>query len=88
MPLLIGSNAEEARAIVDVTHETAATFDRDLEHSVGQLPAPLIAAYPHGTDAEAREARLDLERDLRFGWDMWAWATSRNWEERCLLLLV
>ncbi len=20
------------------------------------------------------EARLDLERDLRFGWDMWAWA--------------
>jgi para-nitrobenzyl esterase len=26
------------------------------------------------TDLEAKQARLDLERDLRFGWDMWAWA--------------
>jgi para-nitrobenzyl esterase len=74
VPLLIGSNAEEARSLVDVTHLTAATFDSDLEHSWGPLPAPLVAAYPHTTDLEARQARLDLERDLRFGWDMWAWA--------------
>jgi para-nitrobenzyl esterase len=74
VPLLIGSNAEEARAMVDVTHETAATFDSDLERSVGPLPPALIAAYPHATDEEARQAQLGLERDLRFGWDMWAWA--------------
>jgi para-nitrobenzyl esterase len=74
VPLLIGSNADEARAIVDVTHDTAATFDSDLEHSVGQLPPALLAAYPHATDEEARQAQLSLERDLRFGWDMWAWA--------------
>ena len=74
VPLLIGSNADEARAIVDVTHDTAATFDSDLEHSVGQLPLALLAAYPHATDEEARQAQLGLERDLRFGWDMWAWA--------------
>jgi para-nitrobenzyl esterase len=74
VPLLIGSNAEEARALVDVTHVKAATFDGDLERSFGTLPAPLIAAYPHATDEQARQARLDLERDLRFGWDMWAWA--------------
>jgi para-nitrobenzyl esterase len=36
---------------------------------LSQLPA-----YPHATDAEAKRGRLDLERDLRFGWDMWAWA--------------
>ncbi len=74
VPLLIGSNAEEARSLVDVSHVKAATFESDLEHSWGQLPAPLIAAYHHATDEEARQARLDLERDLRFGWDMWAWA--------------
>ena len=74
VPLLIGSNADEARAMVDVTHETAATFDSDLQHSVGQLPPALVAAYPHATDEEARQAQLGLERDLRFGWDMWAWA--------------
>jgi para-nitrobenzyl esterase len=74
VPLLIGSNAEEARALVDVTQVTAATFASDLEHSFGALPAPLVAAYPYATDQEAKQARLDLERDLRFGWDMWAWA--------------
>jgi para-nitrobenzyl esterase len=74
VPLLIGSNAEEARAMIDVSHETAATFDSDMEHSVGQLPPPLLAAYPHTTDEGAKQARLGLERDLRFGWDMWAWA--------------
>jgi para-nitrobenzyl esterase len=72
--LLIGSNADEARALVDVSHDTAATFDSDLEHSVGQLPPALVAAYPHASDEEARQAQLGLERDLRFGWDMWAWA--------------
>jgi para-nitrobenzyl esterase len=72
--LLIGSNADEARALVDVSRDTAATFDSDLEHSVGQLPPALVAAYPHATDEEARQAQLGLERDLRFGWDMWAWA--------------
>jgi para-nitrobenzyl esterase len=74
VPLLIGSNADEARSLVDVSHIQASTFDSDLEHSWGPLPAPLVAAYPHTTDEDARQARLDLERDLRFGWDMWAWA--------------
>jgi para-nitrobenzyl esterase len=60
VPLLIGSNADEARAIVDVTHDTAATFDSDLEHSVGQLSPALLAAYPHATDEEARQAQLLL----------------------------
>ena len=73
VPLLIGSNADEARALVDVTHVKASTFDSDLQQSFGALPPPLISAYPHATDAEAKQARLDLERDLRFAWDMWAW---------------
>jgi para-nitrobenzyl esterase len=74
VPLLIGSNADEARALTDVSHMKAATFDSDIEHSFGQLPPALIAAYPHATDEEARQARLGFERDLRFGWDMWAWS--------------
>src|SRR5579863_38863 len=78
VPLLIGSNADEARAMLDVSHETAATFASDLERSVGQLPPALIAAYPHATDEEARQAQLGLERDLRFGWDMWAWARLQS----------
>ncbi len=74
VPLLLGSNADEARALVDVSQVKAASFASDLEHSFGALPPPLIAAYPYTTDQEAKQARLNLERDLRFGWDMWAWA--------------
>jgi para-nitrobenzyl esterase len=74
VPLLIGSNADEARSLTDVTPVKAATFDSDLEHSFGALPPQLVSPYPHATDQEAKQARLSLERDLRFGWDMWAWA--------------
>jgi para-nitrobenzyl esterase len=74
VPLLLGSNAEEARALTDVTQVKAATFASDLEHSFGALPPQLVSAYPYTTDQEAKQARLNLERDLRFGWDMWAWA--------------
>jgi len=74
VPLLVGSNAEEARAMVDITHVTAATFDKDLANNVGPLPPPLLAAYPHATDKDAKQAMLDLQTDLRFGWDMWTWA--------------
>jgi para-nitrobenzyl esterase len=74
VPLLIGSNAEEARSLTGVTHVSAATFEADVERSFGALPPAIVAAYPHASDEAARQARLDLERDLRFGWDMWAWA--------------
>ncbi|HEV3238999.1 MAG TPA: carboxylesterase family protein [Casimicrobiaceae bacterium] len=74
VPLLVGSNAEEARSLTDVSHTTAATFAADIERSFGQLPPAIVAAYPHATDEAAQKGRLDLERDLRFGWDMWAWA--------------
>ena len=81
--VLIGSNAEEARAMVDVTNVKASSYDSDITAALGQLPPALFNAYAHSTDAEARQARLDFERDLRFGWDMWAWArlqavSSRN----------
>ena len=85
VPLLLGSNAEEARSLVDVTQVKAATFASDLEHSFGALPPPLISAYPHATDEQARQARLDLERDLRFGWDMWAWARLQAGTGRSLV---
>jgi para-nitrobenzyl esterase len=74
VPVLIGSNAEEARSLTDVSKVTAKTFSTDLAAAFGPLPGALIAAYPFTSDAEARQARLDLERNLRFGWDMWAWA--------------
>ena len=76
VPILIGSNENEARSLItDLATVTAATFDADITKHWGVLPPALLAPYPHTTDAEAVRARLDFERDLRFGWDMWAWAS-------------
>ncbi len=74
VPILIGSNEEEARSLVDLSTVKAASFSADIAHAWGALPPPLLDAYPHATDAEAKTARAAFERDLRFGWDMWAWA--------------
>ena len=74
VPLLIGSNEEEARALVNLSVVKAATFTADIGRAYGPLPANLLAAYPHATDDEAKGARANFERDLRFGWDMWTWA--------------
>lgn len=75
VPLLLGSNAEEGRAFVPAGSVKAATFEDDIARRFGRLPPTLLAAYPAGNDDEqAVRARLNLETDLRFGWNMWAWA--------------
>ena len=74
-PILVGSNADEARSLVtDLDTVTAASFDAGITKAWGQLPPQLLAPYPHATDSEAKTARLGFERELRFGWDDWAWA--------------
>ncbi len=74
VPVLVGSNEEEARALVDLSSVKARTFDDDIALAWGQLPPALLAGYPHASDEEAKTARAAFERDLRFGWDMWTWA--------------
>lgn len=74
VPLLVGSNADEARSLMDPTTVRAETFMSDITARWGSLPAALLEAYPYETDEEARRARLDFERELRFGWDVWIWA--------------
>ncbi|MBS0359972.1 MAG: carboxylesterase family protein [Proteobacteria bacterium] len=74
IPVLVGWNAEEARSLSDLSGAKAATFTADIRRTFGPLPSALIDAYPHADDAQARQARADFERDLRFAWDDWAWA--------------
>jgi len=78
VPLLLGYNAEEARSLTDLSTVRAATFPADLARSFGPLPPALLAGYPFTDDASAQAARGGFERDLRFGWDMWAWARLQS----------
>ena len=72
--LLVGYNADEAASLADLSGVRAETYAEDITRAWGQLPAPLIDAYAHATDTEARAARSGLERDLRFGWNITTWA--------------
>ncbi|MEQ1753290.1 MAG: carboxylesterase family protein [Micropepsaceae bacterium] len=74
VPVLIGSNAEEAKAFGTFSEVTAANFASGIAASFGPLPPELLTEYTYRTDQEARQARINFETDLRFGWDMWAWA--------------
>lgn len=82
VPLLVGANAEEGKSLADLSRVTAANYADDLKRAWGDLPAPLVTAYAFTTDAEAKAARTAFERDLRFGWDMWAWARLQAKAER------
>jgi para-nitrobenzyl esterase len=73
VPVLVGWNAQEARSLTRLDNIRAATFEADIANAFGPLPPALVAAYPHADDGQAALARGELEKDLRFAWDMWAW---------------
>jgi para-nitrobenzyl esterase len=74
VPILVGSNADEAKSLADVSQVKASTFAEDIRRAFFPLPDSVFDAYPHASDQQAKEARLAFEGDLRFGWDMWTWA--------------
>ena len=78
VPLLVGANADEARAFLNLADLHASTFGADIEKMFGKLPPQLYEQYPHATDTEARQSRIDFETDLRFRWDMWTWARLQS----------
>ena len=73
VPILIGSNADEAQAIVR-RPVASATFAADFQRAFGPTSQALLDLYPTRTDEEAYAARAALERDIRFGWDTRTWA--------------
>ncbi len=74
VPILIGSNADEGKPMIAGVTVKSATYASDIRGMFGALPDDFLDAYPHDTDATARDARANVERDLRFGWDTLTWA--------------
>ena len=79
VPLLVGSNADEARPLIAGKDIKLASFGEDVGKSFGgdtmrDLANGYLKIYSTTTDAQARETRARFERDLRFGWDVWTWA--------------
>jgi len=77
--LLVGSNADEGRPLLEGSRITASNFGSDLAHSAfAKIPNSVLTHYPFMSDKEAFESLAALERDVRFGWDMWTWARLQS----------
>jgi para-nitrobenzyl esterase len=84
VPILIGSNADEGRPMIAGVNVKLATFAEGIGNAfegskvVRALAEEYLKTYPATNDLEAREARANFERDLRFGWDTWTWARMQT----------
>lgn len=70
--ILVGTNADEGELFLDKV--TVANFTDVLTHDFPAALVWLIGPKPGKTDAEARASAAAFETDMRFRWDMWAWA--------------
>jgi para-nitrobenzyl esterase len=72
-PVLIGTNSDEG-ALFDRPGMTPALFESLIREGYGKHADPILAAYPHATDADAAKSGKDIFRDTAFAWPTWAWA--------------
>lgn len=72
--LLVGSNEEEGLYFIDDRDIRPATLGDELKRDFPALIVSLIGPKPAASDSAARAAFIGFESDMRFGWNMWAWA--------------
>ena len=72
--LLVGSNAREGRLFLGDQTITAANLHKVLDNDFSHPIVSLVGPGSVANDQEARSAFVTFEGEMRFGWDMWAWA--------------
>jgi para-nitrobenzyl esterase len=72
--LIVGTNADEGQLFLGRTAVTVANYNDVLAQHFPSFLVSLAAPSPGATDRQARAAASLFEGDMRFRWDMWAWA--------------
>jgi para-nitrobenzyl esterase len=72
--VLIGSNEGEGLYFASGRDITAANLADELKRDFPPFIVSLIGPKPPADDKAARAAFVAFEGDMRFGWNMWAWA--------------
>jgi para-nitrobenzyl esterase len=72
--LLIGSNQEEGLYFLSGRTVSAANLNAVLQQDFPGFVVSLLGPKSAVDDTAARAAFVAFESDMRFGWDMWAWA--------------
>jgi len=73
VPLLVGTNLHEGASFPREPTSTSANFQADIVRSFGPLGIMLAPIYAPTSDADAMESRIQLEGDIRFGWETRTW---------------
>lgn len=72
--ILVGANADEGQWFLAGTDVTVATFNDVLAQTFPSWLIWFVGVKPGADDEAARAAAAAFETDMRFRWDMWAWA--------------
>lgn len=72
--LLVGSNAEEGLYFLSGRTVNAANLGDVLREDFPGFIVSLVGPPEQANDRAARDAFVSFESDMRFGWNMWAWA--------------
>ncbi len=72
--LLVGSNGAEGLYFLGGRNITAANLLIELKRDFPPFIVSLVGPEPTSDDQQARAGFIALEGDMRFGWNMWAWA--------------
>jgi para-nitrobenzyl esterase len=76
-PVLIGTNSDEGALFIQAPMKPA-QFEQMVRAGFGSQSDAILAAYPHGTDAETFKSAKDLMRESTFAWHTWAWAMLQS----------
>ncbi|MDB4890535.1 MAG: Carboxylesterase type, partial [Gemmatimonadetes bacterium] len=64
VPTITGLNADEGSASPTYGKATAEAYRKQVEQRYGERAAAFLAAYPAGTDDDARRSQIESSRDL------------------------
>jgi len=77
VPVLLGWNSQEAAGFIGGITITRADYLANIK-GAGNMAADLLRLYPAETDADAKQAMIDLQSDAGFGWRGWSIAEARQ----------
>ncbi|HXC60931.1 MAG TPA: carboxylesterase family protein [Steroidobacteraceae bacterium] len=81
-PVLVGNVSDETLAFGGPKSVTPADFEKQMRERFGPQADAVLAAYPHGSDADAVRATRHVGNETTFTWNTWAWAREQSKQGR------
>jgi para-nitrobenzyl esterase len=81
-PVLVGHASDETLAFGGPKTVTPADFEKQIREQFGTQADAVLAAYPHGSEADAIRATRHVRNDTSFAWNAWTWWREQSKQGR------